>query len=370
MTARHSPNTPVANQQEQILLYYHWLTFCNEFTELEANGVWTYLLAGTDGIINSSTPSKFYISSGIFTISHVGMYLAIKDNTNPVNTTIVQITNFNNTNEVQLNAPVANFTVDSTDVEYRLIDPTTLPSLGSYFVIENTVEGQPSWQARFEARAAAPLTVGVQFAPIGGWDINTSLWTLPVCTEVLMEPTVAQSFMVSDPDQGWNFFWTEDVGGIGSNRKGIWFGSLSPLHAPEIAGAPSDTSYAAIFGDTTGAPALNIDRDTTTVESISTGETLHSDNTVVAIYFAQKRLLGSSTDVNTIAAAVFNTRSGEADDYDIIAFQKSPNQSIRGRVSGLRLMNDSLSNRDLISSGLTYCIDNGIGVVWNTKPVV
>jgi len=370
MTVRHSPSTPVTTYQVQALIYYHWLVFCNEFTEIEAQGVWSYLLAGADGVINSLTPSTFVAPSGIFTAGHVGKYLAIKDPVNPTNNTIAKITVFTNSTTVQLNSPVANLSTSATGVSYRIIDSTVVPGLGNYFVIQNPVTvNQPLWQAKLNVRAAAPLAVSIEFAPIGGWDITNSLWTLPICDEVFMHDTIAQSFMLAEPEQGWVFFWTEDIGGASSDRKGAWFGSLSPFHAPRITGAASDTTFGAIFGDTVGFVSANFDRDTLTASNISSGQTMSSDTSIVSIYWAQKRLLDLGTDTSTLAGTV-NPRSGEVDDYDMIAFQKAPEQAFRGRVPGIRLLTANLANRYSTANNTTYVIDNGIGVVWNGKTPV
>ena len=370
MTVRHSPSTPVTTYQVQALLYYHWLVFCNEFTEIEPQGVWSYLLAGADGVINSLAPSTFVAPSGIFTAGHVGKYLAIKDPTNPTNNTVALITVFTNSTTVQLNSPVTSFATSATGVSYRIIDPTVVPGVGNYFVIQNPVtSNQPLWQAKVNVRAAAPLAVSVEFAPLGGWDVTNSLWTLPVCSEVFMHTTIAQSFMLADPNAGWVFLWTEDVGGVGSDRKGLWFGSISPFHAPRITGAASDTTFGAIFGDTVGFISDNFDRNTLVASNISSGQTMNSDTSIISIYWAQKRLISSGTDTNTLAGTT-NPRSGEVDDYDIIAFQKSPEQAFRGRVPGLRLMSNNVANRTTSVGYTTYAIDNGIGVVWNGKAAV
>jgi hypothetical protein len=374
MTIRYSPNTPVTNQQVQALLYYHWLTFCAPFQQVATNGPWNYASAGTDGVVNSVTPSLFTAGSGPFQAIHAtnGWYLAIRDTVNPKNTTIAKITSYINPTSVQLNAGPTNFTISSTGLQYRLIDPTgILPGLGSYFVIQNNSVNQP-WQAKILIRSVSPLANSIEFAPIGGW--STPNWTLPVCAPVLMYPTLVQSFMLADPEQGWVFFWTEETGGSGSNRKGCWFGALSPFHAPRAAGIPSDIYYGAIFGDVVGTSANNFSRVTSpgTPTNICDGQTMDSTTAIIPIYFAQKRFVGSGTDTNTLTGTT-NPRSSEADSYDMIAFQKTPYQAFRGKVPGIRLLSNNLTNRTGINSTGTpgtYVIGNGIGVAWNGKPIV
>ena len=232
MTVRHSPNTPVTDYKLEALLYYHWLVFCNQFLTVQATGVWPTLLSGTDGIIDTgfdsfSNPlaSSFQTTSATFDNSHVGMYLAIQDDTNPINSTIARIVQFDSSTKVKLNTPVTVFSANSTGVRFRVIDPSNLPAIGDHFVIQNPVtSNQPRWQARFSIEGAG---TGIQFAPIGGWKSSDFSWTLPICTQVLMPSTLAQSFMVADPDAGWVFLWTEETGGVSSDRNGVWFGSLS-----------------------------------------------------------------------------------------------------------------------------------------------
>lgn len=372
MTARHSPNTPVTTYQNQAQLYYHWLTFCNSFIEVDTNGGnWGAVKAGTGGSV-SSTASSIFTTPGTNTFEaiHVGMYLAIRDTNNPVNTVIAEIVSRTPT-QATLNSPVISFTVSSTDLDYVIIDPSILPASGHFFVIQNPVASQPAWQARFDVMPAENR-VGVTFAPTGGWNSLSQTWTLPRCNDtVVMHNTLVTSFMVADPDQGWVFLWTEESApGFTSNRCGVWLGSLSPLHAPHILGTPSDPSYAVIFGSTVNT-ADNLNRNTGSVSSISSGQAIHSDSSQVAIYFGQKRLIGSGTDVNTIAAAATNARSTLVDDYDIVAFQRAAGkQIIRGKVSGLRLMNEATDNRVVFSDGATYSLGNGLGVVWNDKDSV
>jgi hypothetical protein len=367
MTTRHSPNTPVTDYKLEALLYYHWLTFCNQFTEVQTIGVWSNLLSGTDGIISSSLSSTFQTTSSTFLNTHVGKYLAIRDSSNPINTTIAKIMTYNSPTSVGLNSPVTVFTANSTGVSFRIIDPTNMPAIGDYFVIQNPVlVNQPRWQARFSVEAA---NVAIQFAPIGGWRLSPAGWTLPTCITVVMPAVSVQAFMLADPDAGWLFLWTEATGGMASARNGVWLGSLSPFHAPRVLGTPSDESFAAIFGNVSGnAGAFN--RSTGSDANLSVGQTMNYDNTIVKLYWAQKRLISSGTDTCTISGANPNPRSTEADDYDVIAFQRATNQALRGRVPGIRLLSEGLTNRTTISGGLTYCIDSGIGVSWNGKTAV
>lgn len=355
------------------MLYYHWLVFCNQFTDVATVGTWNpsppSVVSGTDGVINSLATSLFTAGSGPFLAIHAtnGWYLAIRDEANPVNTTIARITGFINPTSVQLNAGPTNFTVSSTGVHYRIIDPAALPGLGDYFVIQNPAPTQP-WQAKITCRSLAPLTTTIEFAPIGGWNTLSSLWNLPVCAPVYLYPTLVQSFMFADPDQGWVFLMTEETGGSGSNRKGCWFGALAPFHAPNASGIPSDIYYGAIFGDQVGVVSHNISRDTGTPTNLCVGQVMHSDTSIVPLYFAQKRFFGSGTDTNTLAGTT-NPRTSESDDYDVIAFQKSTVQAFRGRVPGLRLLSNNLTNRSLVQSG-TYVIGSGLGITWNGKPPV
>lgn len=367
MTIRHSPNTPVLNNKEQALFYYHWLVFCNGFTWIEASGIWGYELAGSDGRVQAIEPTKFYASSGPFLATHTGMYLAISDPVNPINNVIARITSVPSTNVLQLEA-TTNLNAESTGVNYRIIDPNNLPGTGNYFVIQNPVTSkQPPWQAKINVGSNY---VSVVFAPIGGWDVSISVWNLPVCDERFLHNVVNQSFMVADPEAGWVFLWTEDTGaGTGANRKGVWFGSLSPFHAPRVTGAASDINFGAVFGDSVD-PTLsdNISPDTTNIRNICVGQTLDSNNVKIPIYWAQKRFLGSGTDVSSLSlSSGQNPNSGEIDDYDVIAFQKTPYQAFRGRVPGMRMLNTTVVNRTLTSGRFTYVLDNGIGLVWDNK---
>jgi hypothetical protein len=373
MTIRYCQNVSVPDDKVQALLYYYWFVFCNEFPEVAAVGVWdTGSVSGTQGIINSTTPSSFYSGSVSepFLMSYAGWYIAIRDNTNPSNTTIAEILTVVSSTEITL-APGAILDVSSTNVSYRLIDPSVLPGVGDYFVISNRASlRQPPWQAKINANSNY---VSVVFAPIGGWDVNTSLWQLPVCVEHFMHDTVAYLFMATDPENGWTFNWTEESGGGSSAyRKSMWFGSLTPLHSPGISGLPSDNTYGAIFGDPVDASDDdNIGLDVTVSTKISSGQTMNSSLGIVSLYWAHAVLYSSLTAGHDILPSPGqNPKSGEVDAYEVVAFQSTPN-AIRGKVPGMRIVNlTGLTNRELYNSGLTYVLDDGIALVWNNKAAV
>jgi uncharacterized protein (UPF0333 family) len=362
---RYCTNLPVTDYKVQALTYYHWFITCCQFTEVQASGNWSAVLSGSDGIINTSIANKFSTVAATFTAGHVGMFLVVRDASNPENTAIGVINTVDSSTLVTLTA-ITQFTANSTNVNYRIVDPSDMPALGDYFVIQNPVASQPRWQLRVSIEASA---VGLRFAPVGGWNLESQAWTLPVCSDILMPDTLAQSFVLSDPEEGWAFLWTEETGGVSSNRNGVWLGTLAPFHAPRVVGAPSDESYAVIFGNRSGSTCGLFSRNNSLVTSISTGQGLNYDNTIIPIYWAQKKLFGTGTDTQTMSGANPNPWSGENDDYDIIAFHKSSNKAIRGRVPGVRLLNEGLANRTK-PSATTYVIGGGIGAVWNTKPAL
>lgn len=368
-----SPNIPTPDTNSyriQAMTLYHYLTFGCGFTEIEANGSWPVALSGVNGIIANVQPSRFYAASATFSPSHVGMYIIVKDPVNPINTVVGKITNYISPTELQLNAPVISFGINASLVQYRIVDPAYAPVIGNYFVIENPATNQPKWQARFVVRSSSPLCLSVQFGPIGGWQTSTATWTLPVCDDVFLHATLVQYFIFADPTMGWIFLLQEETGGVGSARKGIWMGSLIPLHAPRITGLPSDFSYAAIFGDTTSTLVNNISRNSLITGQICTGQSMSENNTIIPIYWAQKRLLGDNTDVLTMSGANPNPRSSEADTYEVIAYHKEPKQAIRGRVPGMRILNDTITNRTLLINGTIYVVGGGVGVLWNKKDPV
>lgn len=352
----------ISSVAEQAHIYYHWLTFCCEFTEVDQSGNWSSGATGTDGIIDALTPNTFYTAAAVFNpATDVGKYIAIRDDVNSINTVVGKIISVTSTTQVELNTSVL-FGLDSTAVNYVIFDPADPPVVSDYFVIENLATTQPRWQVK----CLFSTSIYFQLAPVGGWDATTThnwysfaKYSADYC--MLTAPTVL--FMVADPAQGWFYTWVENAG---SDRNAVWSGCLSPLHHSGISGTPQDDSYAVIFGTAGTDDIDNISRDTTSSDSFCVGEGLYSDNTMVAVYMSQKRFLSSGNDACSLASSV-NPRSAESDDYEVICFHKSPNQGVRGKATGVRLLNDNVANRTVFSSGLSYAIQGGLGSIWNGK---
>ncbi len=358
---------PVISIPAQAHVYYQWLRFCCQFTVLEANGNWSSETTGSNGIISIASPTHFYTSIAAFVVGDVGKYIAVRDATNPINTIIGKIMSFVSTTEIVLDTSVL-FKVNSTLVNYVIFD-TVLhpPSTSDYFVIENTVTTQPRWHLRCVVNAA-PATVMFQFGPIGGWNSSAHSWSTSLYSnDYYMFTTIARMFCVADPEQGWFFTWAEESGSFHINA--VWTGSLFPFHSAQISGVPQDESYAAIFGTAGSYNASNVSRNTTIANNFCVGECLSSINTMIPLYMGQKRLLSSCNDTCSFASIV-NPRSSESDDYDIFVFHRMPHQTFRGKLQGVRLCNDNIPNRTLISSGTCYSILNGIGSVWNSKVAI
>lgn len=369
MVATHLQNTPTSTHQVQAHVLYHWLSFVNEFTVVEANGLnWgTLFFSGSTGVVNSSTPQAFYDSNPVFDATFVGKHLAIRDSLNPTNCHIAEITAFISPTRVNLDS-TAVLDVDSSNVEYIVFDTAVPPSNGDFFVLQNTATSGPRWQCRCIVNAV-PTALEFELGFSGGWDVGTSSWLLPVSTSHWFPSSVSRTFCVADSQAGYVLAWSEGPpGGAASARNAIWFGSVSPFHSPVESGVPKDLDFSAIFGSTTSpGPANNLSRDTTAVDNFVVGEMLNSSSVVSPVYMAQKRLLSSGTDTLSLAASSTNPRSSQTDDYDAICFLRSPNQAFRGRVPAVRLLNDSISNRTPLNSNNSYVIGNGIGTSWNGK---
>ena len=351
---------PVTSVPIQAHVYYQWLTFCNQLTLIDSVGTWSSGVTGNDGIINSLVPNTFYTASAAFVVGDVGKYIAIRDGSNAINTTIGKITAFNSSTEVVLNTSVL-FGASSTTVSYVIFDPTVAPPvLTNYFVVENVAVNQPKWQAKF----LVATSINVELGFLGGWNVPSHAWsgTIPYSDTYNMFTTPTKLFLVSDPEQGWLYTWVEN----GANINAIWLGSLVPFHSPSIVGMPEDESYAVIFGTDGTDDVNNISRDTTDTDNFCTGESLSAGGTPIDIYMGQKRFLSSGNDSCSLAGYI-NPRSGENDDYEMICFHKGANQAWRGKVPGVKLMNDGITNTTIISGGTTYAIENGIGAIWNGK---
>lgn len=368
MTTFYNQSVPCTTPGQQAHILYQWLTYCCQFPVVETSGTWSMTKTGTDGIISVAAPTHFLTASATFVnaaapAGDINRYIAIRDSSNPANTIVAKIVSVVNSFDVILSSS-AIFTANSTGVSYRVFDPQNVPpATPAYFVISNSITGTPLWHAHCQINATP--SIAWTFGPLGGWNAVSHTWVMPHCTTCYMRSTVAKTSCVADPSQGWIFTWVEN----GTNRNGVWLGSLLPLHAPNISGAPTDSYYGAIFGSTSAADVNNFSRATTSTDNLSVGESLASDLTVIPLYMAQKRLLSSATDVETFAGAV-NPRSSESDDYDFVVFHRSPNQGWRGKVQGLRLTNDNIVNRTAISAGLTYVIQNGIGITWNSSSII
>lgn len=368
MTIYYNQAVPCTSAAQQAHILYQWLTYCCQFPIVETSGTWSTTKTGADGIISSIAPTHFLTATASFInapapTGDVNRYIAIRDSSHPENTVIAKIVSVVNSFDVILSSS-AIFSTSSTGVSYRVFDPqNSPPSVSNYFVISNLVGSTPLWNVHCQLNATP--SVAWTFGPIGGWDALAHAWIMPTCTTCFMRSTVTTSHCVADPSNGWIFTWCENT----TNRNGVWLGSLTPLHAPNIVGAPTDSYYSAIFGATSTANVNNFSRATTSSDNLSVGESMASDTTIIPIYMAQKRLLSSATDVETFVSAI-NPRSSESDDYDFVAFHRSPNAGWRGKVTGLRLTNDNIANRTAISAGATYVIEDGIGVVWNGSSIV
>lgn len=368
MVAKHLHNTPTASHQIQAHVLYHWMSFVNEMPVIEANGPnWSTLFySGSTGVINSSTPQAFYDTNPVFDATFVGKHLAIRDSSNPSNCFIAEITAFISPTRVNLDS-TAILNIDSTDVEYAVFDTASPPNNGDFFVVQNASTTGPTWQVRIIVNAA-PAALEFEFGFSGGWDIGTTSWLLPVSSSHWLPSSVSRTFCVSDAQVGYVFIWSEDPpGGALADRNALWFGSLVPFHSPSEAGVPKDLDYSAIFGSTTSpGPTDNLSRDTTISDNFVVGEMLNSSGVLTPVYMAQKTLLSSGVDSLSLASAT-NPRSSQTDDYDAIVFLRSPNQSFRGRVPAVRLLNDVVANRTPLNSNNSYVLGNGIGCVWNGK---
>lgn len=370
--AIYAVNVPVTTYQDTILCAYHFLTFCAQFPLYHTNSTQfasSVVLESNTGSVNAATPSRFFSSAAVFTPAHVGNYIAVRDVTNPSNTAIVVITAYISSTEVQCNAPVANFTVTATGLPFRLFNIATVPAADGYFVFTNLTDQNPPWQCIAKADLVS-TSPAYNLMPTGGFDIVTELPTGANSGLYYQFSTVAQAFFVAEPTQGWYMTWTEDVGGPGSQRAAAWVGTLGSTHASAATGFPADAAYAAIFGSSASGVADNITR-IPAASSIASGEAGNSDGSGMWNIEATTRVSAAgATDILSVAAMATNPRSGQQNDYDVIVAHDGPTQSIRGYYPGIRHCNDSIANRTLISGGATYVIGDGVGIVWNGKPVV
>lgn len=369
MVAKHLHNTNTATPAVQAHILYHWLSFVNQFTVIEASGAnWNSLtFSGATGVVNNTTPQAFYDVDPVFTVGLVSKHIAIRDALNPSNCFVAQITDYVSPTRINLDSS-ASFTLNSSNLEYRIFDTVFPPVSGDFFVLQTPVATGPAWQARCSVNAA-PNALSFQIGFIGGWDVSTSSWILPVSAVHWLPTSVSRLFCVTDSTTGYVYLWSEGApGGSAASRNALWFGAISPFHSPVEPGAPKDLSYSAIFGSIASpGPANNLSRDTALAESFVIGETLNDINVVTPLYIAQKRLMSTTTDVLSLSAAATNPRSMQTDDYDAICFMRSSSQGWRGRVPGIRILNDVVSNRTPLNANFSYVVGGGIGALWNGK---
>lgn len=366
----YAVNVPVATYREQALCAYQFLSFCAQFPLVQVSGInWaaSTVLETNTGATNAASPSRFFSSSAVFTIAHVGKYIAVRDTNNPSNMAIVRVTAYISSTEVQCNAPVANFTVSASNLSFRVFDISVLPSPSDFFVFQNLPGTQPQWQARCIVNGVS-TTTNYEVGPIGGWDPVTVAWLGPVTPEYYGWTTVAQCFFVADMVEGWYLTWSEDVGGVASNRNGTWLGRVGSTHDQPGTGFPADTSHAGILGSE-AATVDNFNRATNVNTWISSGHFGNPDGSGVVRGYIVPRLTVAGTDILTLAAGATNPRTGAQDAYSCILVHRSV-QAIRGYIPGLRNTYDSIVNRTLTSDGAVYTIGNGWGLQWNGKPVV
>ncbi len=366
----YAVNVPVTNYRDTVLCAYQFLTFCAQFPLLHVHGAnfaASTVLESNTGSTNAASPSRFFSSAASFVVGHVGKYIAVRDTNNPSNTAIVQITAFISSTEVQCNAPVANFSVTATNLSFRIFDGTIVPAGDDFFVITNLAGQFPAWQTIVYADLASTAPA-YEILPIGGYDVGTETILGPTTGKYYGFTTMVQAFFAAEPVQGWCMTWTEQTGGVGSNRNATWFGTVGSTHAAAATGFPADASYAGVFG-ATAATANNISR-TNVANSIAQGSFGNEDGSgVIAGYTLIRKSSVGAVDVLTAAAYAVDPFTAQSNDYDAILIHDSPH-SFRGYVPGVRHLNNTLVNRTLISGGNTYVIGNGIGIAWNGKPTV
>lgn len=368
MTTKHMSHVVTTGPAVQAQVLYHWLTYVNSFIVVEAHGAnWTSTdFSGSTGAINSLTPLSFYDANPVFDATFVGKYIAIKDGTNPRNSTVAKIANFVSATEIVLET-ASLFDTDSSDLSYVVFDTVASPiSTGDFLVLQTPISSGLQWQIRCELTATPELKWTMGF--LGGWNVGTSTWDLPqVSSDFFSSPTTYYTYCVADDAAGYFYMWTDstNVGSL-APKNAMWAGNLSPFHSPVEPGVPKDLSYSAIFGSTTSLTTANVSRDTSVANNFSVGETVGASGLVIPLYFAQKALLSSGVDTMSHAITT-NPRSGQIDDYDAICFSPPPDLGWRGRVLGVRLLNDNVANRTPINSNDTYVVGGGIGASWNGK---
>lgn len=365
---QHLHNLSTPSSAAQLSILYRWLSFVGEFpvVRVEETTAWgsSIVASGSDGVLNDFAPHSLYSSSASFVASMVGKYVAVRDTSNPENSCVAEVIAFVSATELTLDMSTM-FVSSSTDVSWQMFDLATSPSDGDYFVVQSPSSTTgPQWQVKVTLDTSNGISFVLGFQ--GGWDNGTSSWSLPSSTAVWLPATVARTFCIVDP-AGWVYLWSEETGGFSSDINAVWFGLLSSFHSPLDVGVPKDLVPTAIFGSTTSpGPTMNLSRDTTDTDAIVVGEMLNASSVAVPAYVAQKRLLSSGDDVLEFTSGV-NPRSLLVDDYDAIVFQKSPDQMIRGRIPGMRILNDSIVNRTPINSNGSYVLGYGIGASWNGK---
>lgn len=365
-------NVPTADRREQAQFLYWSLTFVAQFLliDYDAAGSWPSVTQATDGILNSAVPSQFntpLTQAYLFTGADVGRFIAIRDNTNPVNSGIYRIAAvLPGGHTVTLNAPVASFQGTSQNVSWTLFDVASKPPDGAWFVIQSPQA--PAWQMRATCSAAAPTGVRFELGAYGGWNTTTNTFDLPVSSFVCLNNTTAVTFGIMDEQLGAFFFWSEDnVVPAAANRTGVYCGTFAGIHSPAGQGVPRDDVPVALLGDNTAtADTLNRLLAGGTAGFAIHGQVSLPDHTGYATAFLhQWRRVSDDSDILSDAAALTDPRSGQTDSLSTVVYQTTPAVLARGFVPLIRIVNDFVANRSSINNGDVYVIQDGIAVEWN-----
>lgn len=365
-------NVATADRNVQGQHLFWFLTSVLNFIliDYDSGSSWTSITQATDGQLNAATPSQFKTPSTqpyLFSLGDVGRFIAIRDNTNPVNSGIYRITSvLPNGHTVNLNAPVANFQGVSTGVTWTLYDVANKPPDSAYFVIQSP--SAPAWQARVVVSAAAPTGVQFELGAQGGWDTTTNAWLLPVSSRVVLNNTTATTFAVGDEQLGAFFVWSEDnaVPAL-AGRTGVYCGTFAGIHSPQGQGVPRDDTPCVLVGDNT-ATADTLNRK---LSGIGSGFALNGQINVpdktayVQAFLHQWRRISDDSDVLNDAGALTDPRSGQTDSFSTLVYQTGPNVLARGFLPLIRVVNDFVTNRTAINSGSVYVIQDGIAVEWD-----
>jgi len=351
---RFVKNVPVADTQEQVWVFAHYMRIVLGFSQVDASAAWpTADAEDTDGATLVANPTTFYTVNNHFAAPDVGKFIAMRGTTHDT-CGIFQIVGFTATNEVTLSPPAA--FIDDTDIVWAMFDtsPAAKPAAFEWVVFESSVS--PTWQMLVTMNNGGEIEIDSH----GSWDIGAGAFNkTPLTTRCLIGTTTVTGQFFGIGDDGWFFTWTEQSAAAGAMRKGLWGGAFTSMHD-----GSTDPYPIGIVGTAAGAHQ-NINIDQAAVNPILLAGLCFDTDLYTEIDLHGLSWLTNPGGVDVwVTYPDADTRSGDFDLTPIVAGCPGIDAT-RCVLPGLYFCGYTVANRTTLNTQNQYVVANGFAVDWD-----